>query len=446
MPDPTRKHAPIKLTKGHVDRIKPGPKDEFHWCIDPKGFGLRVNPSGKMTFIVQGRVEGATTSAARITIGPFGVFTVDQARDIAREHLRSMRMGVDPRDVRKQQEAMAVTLRQVADAFFARPGMLKDSSRNEMDRHIKTTFEKWQCRPIASITPAECRKRYEEIATKGVTGKRAAPGSASFGFTVLRTLINWAKDEYKMLNGKPIIDQNPVAILKQEMAKQAGKVRIRHIDRRQIGAFWNLLTTARESRFANADMLAGLDLVMFLLLTGTRRNEGAELTWDRVTLDDTDAANNWFHLPDPKNKHPVWLPLSSQAVAVLRARQRANDKAPTKSKFVFPSRSVSGHIKDTRAPLERHSQAIGMEGLSAHDLRRTFVTLGVKACRLDIAKLELLTNHVPQGVTARHYLETSDLRDYHREVQAIGDFIEAEARLVVAKANGANVVQLSRSA
>lgn len=446
MPNPTPKHTPVKLTKGYTDRIKPGPKDEFHWCVDPKGFGLRVNPTGKLSFIVQGRVEGASSPAARITIGPYGVFTVDQARDVAREHLRSMRMGIDPREVKKEKAALAVTLREVADAFFARPGMLKNSTRDEMDRHIKTTFEAWQSRPIVSITPAECRKRFEEVASKGVTGKRAAPGSAAFAFTVLRTLINWAKEEYQTSDGKPIIDQNPMIILKQEMAKQAGKVRIRHIDRRQIGTFWNLLTTARQDSAFSADTLAGLDLVMFLLLTGTRRNEGAQLTWDRVNLDDTDAANNWFHLPDPKNKNPVWLPLSSQAVAVLKARKGANDKAKTKSNFVFPSRGVFGHIKDTRAPLERYSKVIGMERLSAHDLRRTFVTLGVKACRLDIAKLELLTNHVPQGVTARHYLETSDLRDYHREVQAIGDFIEAEARLVVAKTNGANVVQLARSA
>ncbi len=229
MPNPTPKHAPVKLTKGYIDRIKPGPKDEFHWCVDPKGFGLRVNPTGKLSFIVQGRVEGSTAPAARISIGPYGVFTVDQARDVAREHLRSMRMGIDPREVKKEEEALAVTLRQVADAFFARPGMLKDSSRDEMDRHIKTTFEKWQTRAIASITPAECRKRYEEIASKGVTGKRAAPGSASFAFTVLRTLINWAREEYQTSDGKPIIDQNPVTILKQEMAKQAGKVRTRHM-------------------------------------------------------------------------------------------------------------------------------------------------------------------------------------------------------------------------
>ncbi len=446
MPDPTPKHRPVKLTKGYVDRIKPGPKDEFHWCIDPKGFGVRANPSGRLTFIVQGRLD-PSAPPIRITIGLYGVFTVDQARDVAREHLRSMRMGVDPRDVRRKDEVMSVTLAEVAKAFFARPGMLKPTTRDEMGRHLKTAFDKWLTRPIASITPADCRKRYEEIATKGLRKKPApAPGSAASSFKIIRTLINFAMDEYQTQDGTPIIARNPVAIIRKELAAHESRVRTRHIDRRDIGAFWHLLTTARQNPAFSADTLAGLDLVKFLLLTGTRRNEGAMLTWDRVNLDDTDPANNWFHLPDPKNKNPVWLPLSSQCCAVLKARKAADDRAPVKSRFCFPSRSAAGHIKDTRAPLERFSVAIGMERLSAHDLRRSFVTLGVKACRLDIAKLELLTNHVPQGVTARHYLETSDLRDYHPEVQAIGDYIEGEGRVAAAKASGANVVTMARPA
>ena len=141
MPNPTPWHAPEKLTKGYVYRMKPGPIDELHWCLEPKGFGIRVNPGGRLSFIVQGRLS-PRKPPDRITIGAYGVFTVDQARDVAREHLRSMRMGIDPRDVRRRDEAKGVTLRQVADAFFARPGMLKANTRDEMDRHVKTAFSK----------------------------------------------------------------------------------------------------------------------------------------------------------------------------------------------------------------------------------------------------------------------------------------------------------------
>lgn len=426
-----------KLTKGYVDRVKPGSKDEFYWDTETKGFGLRVTPAGKVSFIIQGRVRGSAKEA-RLTIGSYGVFTPDQARDVAREHLRSMRLGIDPRDVRRQNEAAKITLRQVADAYFARPGMLKESTKTEMNRHIDKVFETWKNKPIASITSADCRRRYEEMATNGLRGNGPAPTQAAIAMVTLRTLINFAINEYQQLDGKPLIEHNPVAILKKDL--RPSPPRTRHVDRRNIGKFWNLLTDARRASF-NRDVVTGIDLVMFLMLTGARRNEGAALTWDRININDCDPTDCWWYIPDPKNRNPVWLPLSSQAVAVLKNRSRIDGNP-----HVFASRSKAGHIMDTRAPLEQLSKKIGMDRLSAHDLRRTFVTTGVKACRLDLAKLELLTNHVPSGITARHYLATSDLRDFHAEAQAIGDSIEGVARTADAQATGANVLSLPQRA
>lgn len=411
-----------RLTKTYVERVQPGSKDTFHWDAELKGFGLRVTPTGKATFVVQGRVDG-TAKEARITIGTAKVFGVDAARDVAREHLRSMRMGVDPRDIKRADNAAKITLRQVADLYLARPGMLKPTTKAEMDRHVERVFSAWKDKPIANITPAECRKRFEEMSTKGLRGDRAAPTQAAIAMRTLRTLINFAISEFKRLDGKPLIEQNPVGILRRELKTSAP--RTRQIDRRTVGVVWNMLETRRATA-RDVDSRTAVDLVRFLLLTGARRNEGAMLTWDRVNIDDHDPTNCWWHLPDPKNRNPIWLPLSSQATDILRARKPAHDAVAT-SRYVFPSRSKVGYITDTRAPLERISATIGMERLSAHDLRRTFVTLGVKACRLDVAKLELLTNHVPQGITARHYLETSDLRDYYYEVQTIADYIRAEA-------------------
>ncbi len=254
MPNPTPKHPPVKLTKTYIDKVTPGPKDEFHWDANTKGFGLRVNPTGKMTFVVQGRVEGTSGAPARITIGPYGVFTTDQAREVAKEHLLAMLKGIDPRDVKREDEAKAITLRQVADAFFARPGMLKENTRDEMDRHLTTAFAKWLPRAIASITPADCRKRYEEIATKGLRKTPApAPGSAASAFKILRTLINFAMEEYQTQDGAPLIARNPVAIIKKELAAHESKVRTRHIDRRDVGMFWHRLTTGRQNPAFSAD-------------------------------------------------------------------------------------------------------------------------------------------------------------------------------------------------
>ena len=426
----------LKLTKSNIDRVaKPGGKsDSLHWDAEPKGFGLRVTPNGKATFIVQGRVEGSGKEA-RITIGPYGVFTADQARGVAREHLRTMRMGGDPREFKKQEEAMKVTLRDVANAYFSRPGKLREATRNEMDRHVRTVLAAFENKPIASITEDQVRKRYREMTTEGMRG-RPAIGSANLSMTTLRTLINYASRQYRRADGSPLIAYNPVLALKDDWIEL--KPRTRDIDARNVGEVWRALVDMHIKARDN-DARAGVDLVRFLLLTGARRNEGAKLKWDRVDLNE-----GWFHLPDPKNNNPVWMPLSTQAITLLEARkpEEADESA---SPYVFPSRSKAGHVMDTRAPLQRISEIAGLH-LSAHDLRRTFVSVGAATLGIDLHKIELLTNHVPKGVTARHYLQTSKLQYLQPEVQAIGNWIEHQDALAAAKASGANVVALHKRA
>ena len=428
----------MKLTKTNIDRVaKPGlfASDVLYWDTEIKGFGLRVTPNGKTTFIAQGRVNGIG-AAVRVTVGPYGVFTPDQARDVAKEHLRNMGRGTDPRDLKRQDEAMKVTLRDVADAYFARPGKLKEATRIEMDRHVKSVFSAWENKPIASITEADVRKRHREMCATGLRGT-PAPGQAQISLVTLRTLINFANRRYKRGDGSLLIPNNPVNALKDDFVEF--KPRTRDVDAKKVGEVYHMLVEARVSA-RDDDARAGVDLVRFLLLTGARRNEGAKLTWDRVDLEE-----GWFHLPDPKNRNPVWMPLSSQAVELLKSLPRRKLEDGTETPFVFPSRSKAGHVMDTRAPLERISNVAGLH-LSAHDLRRTFVSVGVATLGIDLHKIELLTNHVPKGITAKHYLQTSRLQYLQPEVQTIGDWVEQQAAIAAAKANGGNVVSLPQRA
>jgi integrase len=271
-----------------------------------------------------------------------------------------------------------------------------------------------------------------------VSGLRGAPapGQAQISLVTLRTLINFANRRHKRSDGSPLILSNPVNALKDDFIEF--KPRTRDIDAKKVGEVYHMLSEARVSA-RDDDARAGVDLVRFLLLTGARRNEGAMLTWDRVDLD-----AGWFYLPDPKNRNPVYIPLSSQAVELLKSRKPAEDDKDA-SPYVFPSRSKAGHVMDTRAPLERISRVAGLH-LSAHDLRRTFVSLGVATLGIDLHKIELLTNHVPKGITAKHYLQTSRLQYLQPEVQAIGDWVEYEGQVASAKASGSNVVTLPQRA
>lgn len=411
-----------KLTKTFIDKVQP-PAEGYamHWDDSLKGYGLRVTAAGKRVFVAQGRVLG---KAVCFTIGPFGEWTEFEAREKARKVLQGMREGIDPRDVKKADEATRVTLRQVADAYMGRPGKLKDSSKSEIERHVTTTFEAWQHKPITCITEDDCRKRYNEILTKGLRGKAPAPGQAVQAFSVLRALINFAGRRYKRADGTPLILHNPVAVLKDDWVTLPE--RKTRIPESKIGPVWSALQQWRDQAY-NRDTLASIDLVIFLVLTGARIGEAAALTWDRINLDE-----GWWHLPDPKNRNPVWLPLSTQAVQLLTTRQRVEG-----SPFVFSSWGKAGHIKDPRDTMKKVSEVAGTK-ITPHDLRRTFTTFGVANCGVDLHKIELLTNHVPRGVTAKHYLETSHLQYLKPEVQRIADWIEQQA----AKANGANVVPL----
>ncbi|WP_201752631.1 tyrosine-type recombinase/integrase [Sphingomonas changnyeongensis] len=389
--------------------MKPGTKDEFHWDSEPRGFGLRVTPTGKMTFIIQRRVEG-TGKEARITIGAFGVFTVEQARDAAREHLRNMRMGLDPRELKKQTAALQVTLADVCTAYVGRPGKLKATSRQAIERHVTTTFEAWKDKQIASITEEMCKARYREMLTKGLRGKKGAPGQANQAFAVLGALINYAGRQHRRADGSPLIAHNPVAALKDDKVRL--KPRTTRVLDPKVGAVWLALREWRAVAH-NRDTASSIDLVRFLLLTGLRISEASALKWEQVHEDD-----GCFHLPNPKNSNPVSMPLSQQALALLAERPRVDGNP-----YVFPSWGKAGHIKDPRDLMRKLSGVAG-NPINPHDLRRTYTNIALRQCRIEKFRTDLLTNHITRDVTAEHYFDTSNLQWLQPEAQQIADFLD----------------------
>lgn len=433
----------LKLTKSAIDRVRtPGAKTRFYWDTETKGFGLRVTPSGATSFIAQGAVRG-TGKEVRMTIGTYGAWTVDQARRRAEEYKHQFEDGINPREAAKADAAMRVTLGEVMEAYVERPGKLKAGTAAEYRRHVEQALAAWKDKPIISITRTMVQTRHRELVESGLKGKRGAPASANSVMVTLRILINFANRQYRRVDGSPLISHNPVEVLKDHWAP-IGSRTDRYIDRRKVGEVWNALQAAREAA-RTSEQVAGFDLTLFALLTGARRNEMATLTWDRVNIDDDDPSNCWWHLEDRKRGDPIWLPLSSQAVALLKSRkpEPSTDDNAHVSPFVFPSWGKTGHITDVRAPMELVSDLVGKH-LSLHDLRRTFTNIAMRECLIEKFRTDLLTGHKPaqDDVTSRNYLDLARLDWLQPEVQKIGDWIENEARVAAAKANGANVVAL----
>lgn len=412
----------MKLTKSRVENFPiPVAGQSLHWDDELRGFGVRITPSGARSYIVQGRVSG---KSRRVTLGAHGVLTCDEARRKAKAALLALDEGVDPQIEKKRAESLAVTLSDLAVVYCrerrtSKGGELASRTKTDIIGHITKNFSAWADKPVANITRDMCSARFSELSAKG-------PTQANTAFRYLRALLNYAREAYRP-GGVPILLENPVSVVSGKKMWNPNNAKNGRIPLEKVGAVWNLLQDKRASPAVLPIGQTGADIVTFLMLTGCRWNEAAQLTWGCVNLD----GGSW-HIADPKNHNPVTFPLTAPAHAMLTARPRikGND-------YVFPSRGSDGYISDARYTMVEVSKLAGLH-LTPHDLRRTFIAIGIKL-KIEMWKLKLLTNHISKGdVTIDHYTETSDLRYLSGEAEQIAAWIVEQGKIAAAD----NVVPL----
>jgi Arm DNA-binding domain len=108
-----------RITKRLVDGLKAGKEEYFIWDDKHVGFGVRVQPSGAMSYVVKYRAgSGRGAPTRRVTLNQVGKITPDQARDLARKVLGSAAHGSDPAAT-KAAGRRAATLGEVAECFLA---------------------------------------------------------------------------------------------------------------------------------------------------------------------------------------------------------------------------------------------------------------------------------------------------------------------------------------
>ena len=427
----------MKITKSKVEALTiPSTGSTLHWDDDLPGFGVRVWASGKRSYIVHDRAKG---KERRVTIGQHGkplneteTLTADKARKMAMGLISSFSEGVDPVVDKKRKETIAVTLDDVADVYLKerktkKGGELTPRTKADIKRHIDNSFADWKDKQVATITREMCSARFSELSEKG-------PTQANQAFRIMRSLLNYAREAYRP-GGIPILPENPVAVLSGKKMWNPNNARNGRIPLEKVGACWNLLQDRRASEAVIASSKTGADVVLFLLLTGCRWSEAAQLTWTQVKID---AAT--FHLPDPKNHLPVTFPMSAPLIEILVARQEKKIKG---NPYVFNARNKEGKkYLDNAAPtMEKISKIAGMH-LTPHDLRRTYIAVGIKL-KIEMWKLKLLTNHVIQDdVTITNYTETSDLTYLSGESEQIATWIMEQGKI----AAGQNIIQLHEAA
>jgi integrase len=319
------------------------------------------------------------------------------ARRLAAQAMHQVSLGRDPaREKADGRSRLALkpveTFQAVAEGYLKREGKslrTADDRRADLSRLV---YPALGFMPIASI------RRMDIIHLLDSIEDERGPAMADKALALVRRIMGWhaaRTDDF----ASPII---------RGMARTRPRERAREriLCDEELRSVW----TAAESagRFGA--------FVRFLLLSGARRNEAAELPWAEL------SATDWT-LPASRNKAKLELvrPLSGAALALLRA-------IPRTGIFVFGAgnRPLGGFSK-YKAAFDR---ACGVNGWTLHDLRRTARSLMSRAgVRPDVA--ELCLGHVITGVRGVY-----DRHAYHEEKHAAFEALSGQIdRILHPRAN-----------
>ncbi|HEX2859447.1 MAG TPA: integrase family protein [Alphaproteobacteria bacterium] len=394
-----------KLTVAFVNKIPHPTKGQtYYWDSELRGFGLRVGAT-KKTYIAQRAIRGRTV---RYTIGNHPTFTAETARDEAKDRLRDMAKGVNLNAKKRQDKLRGMTLAQ----YYADYKAVKELRRNTIKDYdnliYKTHLKSWANTPLNEITSLMVRKKYVEL-------RETSLASANHAMQLLKAVINFA------IIDNPNILVNPVRTLSQQDLWKSVPKRSTWLDEAKL-PYWYAALQKLESEVVK-------DVLTFILYSGLRKNEALGLRWENV-----DIPNKLFCVPETKNKVPLWLPLNTDLLNLVKKRKKKARKSP----WVFPGDDPAKHLVEPRRGIEAihkmmkaqmaknkktEDAARTLHQFGLHDLRRTFITY---AERLDMSSyaLKRLVNHKfdTTDVTAR-YIGT-DVERLRKPMQAVADEIK----------------------
>ena len=375
-----KRTANLKLTlnKRTVEGLKPADKPFIAWDDKLTGFGVRVQPSGVRSYLVNYRTDSGGRRAAnrRLVIGRHGRVTAEQARRIAHETLGKVAAGEDPAEGRTRSRSVP-TLREAFEEFLAVGPKRKASTLETYRRTVYIDLAGWLDRSLNTISRKDVEQCFNRLTAEiGWVGANSA-------LTMLGALYRRQCVDVEGLH-------NPVA------QWRAAGGRLHRQRRRRIAPPAEVLPRWHRGIEKGVRSPVARDALRCGLYTGMRFSEVIELRWDRVDLDAMTLT-----IEETKTGEPLELPVIRQLAAILERRLTDRERFPEQSRmWVFPSEtSRSGRIMT----LQQLNARIGEEGGAKfwfHALRNCFITVADRELMLPTSLTKRLVNHArPQDVT-----------------------------------------------
>ena len=387
----------MKFTNTSIKALKAKSERYEQWEDNGKGFGIRVSPSGRKSWIFMYRYEGR---ARRMTLGVYPKMTLADAHYAHADARKSLEKGDDPGSIlteANKESIQAPTMARLVDEYIEKWAKPRKRTWKEDARILaKDVVPNLGRRKARDVKPRDINLVIDKIV------ERDAPISATRALRIIKKMFSFAVS-------RGILDASPCVAI-EPPAKEGHRERV--LEEKEIKKFWFGLD--------KAVMANGTKLVLKLLLvTGQRKGEVAQAEWSEIDLD-----QRWWTISSEKtkNKRVHRVPLTGIAIDLLKeAKALAKD-----SKWVFPSvknqsitpRSISRAIRNNSqekpANHPKHKPPYGdffqIDHFTPHDLRRTVATKMAES-GVDETNISKVLNHIVEGVTGKHY----NLYSYDRE-------------------------------
>lgn len=355
------------------------PPERAHWEVFDtkiKGLFVDVQPNGRMAWRLRWyeRHNGKARKKL-LTLGNAHVITVAEARLAAKEKLRMVWTGADPR----------------AEALPGAGPMLRDFIAHQYLPYVKTYKLSWRT--------DESTMRHHLLPTLGhlPMGQITVPQMAR--------LVQHLKD--KALAPGTI---NKVLILTRYAYTLAMRWSVDGITCNPVKEIQNLKDDYKLERYLTPEQLQRLiaavrcsdnamlqHIVPFLVYTGARKREVLDARWA-----DLDWRQKSWRIPKTKSGKVRHVPLSQAALDVLIClRPEAVPDGLRPAEFIFANPKTGLPFVSVFYSWSTARQQAGLPELRIHDLRHSFASFLVNAGR-SLYEVQELLGHADIKTTSRY--------------------------------------------
>ena len=358
-----------KLTKKLVEKAGIRDKDYVIFDSTLPGFGVRILPSGRRSYLVQYR---RGRRYRRMAIGYHGVLTTEKARAEAIRILGEVVSGKDPAAERSEARH-APTIADLCQRTIQEYSVhhCKPSTVVGYRALVKSYINPRIGRiSVAEITRTDIARFHHEV--------RYAPYQANRCLQFMSKMFNLAE-----IWGLRPDGSNPCRHVK----KYPEKKRERFLSPEELKRLGDTLRECEDYHLETPSAIAALRL---LILTGCRLGEIMTLKWEYV-----DFEKGALHLPDSKT--------GAKTVHIGRAAVEAlgRIKRLPGNPWVIYGKLPGARLTDLQHPWRRIRKRAKLDDVRIHDLRHSFASSAVNT-RYSLPMIGKLLDHSQVQTTARY--------------------------------------------